>query len=79
MPLLEGPYAIFPVKINSCMLTEGQGGLVRHTAPRFMAVCSGAYLLHTPSAGLAPRIFFIFAPLLREEGWGGFRGEGEVL
>ena len=31
------------------------------------------------SPGLAPRIFFIFAPLLREEGGGGFRGEGEFL
>ena len=33
-----------------------------------------------PFIGLAPRIFFIFAPLLREEGGGGgVRGEGEFL
>ena len=32
------------------------------------------------SSGLAPRIFFIFAPLLREEGrGGGSEGSGESL
>ena len=35
---------------------------------------------HTLSfTGLAPRIFFIFAPLLREEGGGGAEGRGFFL
>ena len=43
-----------------------QGGVLRRNTAQSLS-------------GLAPRIFFIFAPLLREEGGGGLRGEGEFL
>ena len=35
--------------------------------------------VHFTKTGLAPRIFFIFAPLLREEGGGGSEGRGNSL
>ena len=52
---------------------DGFGGSGEHLALLLLS-----YKIQDKETGLAPRIFFIFPPFLREGGGGGVRGEGGI-